>query len=241
MLPPYAFYLDYSRNNFSSSIPADIGDFLVSTVFFSLASNHIHGIIPESVCKATSLEVLDLSNNSLSGMIPQCLTARNESLAVLNLRRNKLSGTLPDNFPEHCSLQTLDLNGNVIGGQFPKSLANCRMLEVLNLGNNQITDVFPCSLKKISSLRVLVLRFNKFYDRIECLKTTSTWPKLQIIDIARNNFTGEIPGSFFKTWQAMMGDDDGAVSKINQDSVYYKVSVYKTASVYYKVYYQVSV
>ncbi|XP_008361365.1 receptor-like protein 7 [Malus domestica] len=215
MLPPYAGYLDYSRNNFSSSIPAEIGDFLVSTVFFSLASNHIHGIIPESVCKATSLEVLDLSNNSLSGMIPQCLTARNGPLAVLDLRRNKLSGTLPDNFPENCSLQTLDLNGNVIGGQFPKSLTNCTMLEVLNLGNNQITDVFPCSLQNISSLRVLVLRFNKFYDSIECLKTKRDWPKLQIIDLARNNFTGEIPGSFLKTWQAMMADKDGAVSKIN--------------------------
>ncbi|CAN6715535.1 unnamed protein product [Malus baccata var. baccata] len=214
MLPPYAQYLDYSRNNFSSSIPADIGD-LVFLAFFSLASNHIHGIIPESVCKATSLEVLDLSNNSLSGMIPQCLTAINGPLAVLDLRRNKLSGTLPDNFPENCSLQTLDLNGNVIGGQFPKSLANCRMLEVLNLGNNQITDVFPCLLKNISSLRVLVLRFNKFYDRIECLKTNSAWPKLQIIDIARNNFTGKIPGSLLKTWQAMMADEDGAVSNIN--------------------------
>ncbi|KAM2243141.1 hypothetical protein ACFX1S_010007 [Malus domestica] len=31
MLPPYAHYLDYSRNNFSSSIPADIGDFLMWT------------------------------------------------------------------------------------------------------------------------------------------------------------------------------------------------------------------
>ncbi|CAN6576106.1 unnamed protein product [Malus baccata var. baccata] len=215
MLPPSAIYLDYSRNNFSSSIPADIGDFLMQTAFFSLASNHIHGIIPESVCKATSLEVLDLSNNSLSGMIPQCLTAINGPLAVLDLRRNKLSGTLPDNFPENCSLQTLDLNGNVIGGQFPKSLANCRMLEVLNLGNNQITDVFPCSLQSIPSLRVLVLRFNKFYDRIECLKTNSAWPKLQIVDIARNNFTGKIPGSLLKTWQAMMADEDGAVSNIN--------------------------
>ncbi|XP_028945510.1 receptor-like protein 7 [Malus domestica] len=215
IVSPSSAYLDYSRNNFSSSIPAEIGDFLVNTMFFSLASNHIHGIIPESVCKATSLKVLDLSNNSLSGMIPQCLTAINGPLAVLDLRRNKLSGTLPDNFPENCSLHTLDLNGNVIGGQFPKSLANCTMLEVLNLGNNQITDVFPCSLKSISSLRVLVLRFNKFYDRIECHKTKSAWPKLQIIDIARNNFTGEIPGSFFKRWQAMMADKDGAVSKIN--------------------------
>ncbi|KAM2984019.1 hypothetical protein FF2_009878 [Malus domestica] len=237
MLPQLATYLDYSRNNFSSSIPADIGDFLTYTMFFSFSSNKLNGSIPESMCNKPYLQVLDLSNNSLSGPIPQCLTAMSSTLAVLNLRGNKLSGTLPDNFPQPCSLQTLDLNGNVIGGQFPKSLANCTMLEVLNLGNNQITDVFPCLLKSISSLRVLVLRCNKLYDRIECLKTNSAWTKLQIIDIARNNFIGEIPGSFLKTWQAMMSDEDGAMSKINHlrfqvlefEQVYYQDAITVTS------------
>ncbi|RXH81877.1 hypothetical protein DVH24_036218 [Malus domestica] len=74
MLPKLATYLDYSRNNFSSSIPADTGDFLNYTVFFSLASNKLNGSIPKSMCKGPYLQVLDLSNNSLSGPIPQCLT-----------------------------------------------------------------------------------------------------------------------------------------------------------------------
>ncbi|CAN6576102.1 unnamed protein product [Malus baccata var. baccata] len=74
MLPKLATYLDYSRNNFSSSVPADTGDFLNYTVFFSLASNKLNGSIPKSMCKGPYLQVLDLSNNSLSGPIPQCLT-----------------------------------------------------------------------------------------------------------------------------------------------------------------------
>lgn len=89
------------------------------------------------------------------------------------------------------------------------------MLEVLNIGNNHIRDNYPCLLKQIASLHVLVLRSNHFYGHMECNKTSGTWPNLQIIDIARNNFTSEIPGSFLKTWQAMMADKDGAVSKIN--------------------------
>ncbi|KAM2051570.1 hypothetical protein COP2_033830 [Malus domestica] len=112
MLPGLATYLDYSRNNFSSGIPADIGDFIFFTEFFSLPSNHFHGIIPESMCKAPYLQVLDLSNNSLCGRIPQCLTEISRTLAILNLRRNKLDGSVPDRFPESCSLKTLDLNGN---------------------------------------------------------------------------------------------------------------------------------
>ncbi|TQD83249.1 hypothetical protein C1H46_031212 [Malus baccata] len=215
MLPERATYLDYSRNNFSSSIPANIGDFLMYTVFFSLASNKLNGSIPDSKCTEPYLQVLDLSNNSLSGLIPQCLATISGTLAVLNLRRNRLAGSVPDGFPQHCSLKTLDLNGNQIDGQFPKSLGNCRMLEVLNIGNNQIRDIYPCLMKQISSLRVLVLRSNRFYGHMGCNKTSGTWPNLQIIDIARNNFTGEIPGSFLKTWKAMMADEDDAESEAN--------------------------
>ncbi|CAB4315239.1 unnamed protein product [Prunus armeniaca] len=204
LFPQFATYLDYSRNNFNSVIRTDIGEFLSYTIFFSLSSNKLHGIIPVSICNASNLQVLDVSNNSLNGSIPKCLTAISGTLAVLNLRRNNLSGTVPDKFPEHCSLKTLDLNGNQIGGQFPKSLANCTMLEVLNLGNNQIADTFPCLLKNISTLRVLVLRSNKFYGRFGCPNAHGNWSMLQIVDIALNKFSGEIPGRAVTTWQAMM-------------------------------------
>ncbi|CAB4267369.1 unnamed protein product [Prunus armeniaca] len=201
-----ATHLDYSRNNFSSSIPADIGNFLPSTVFFSLSSNNLHGIIPPSICNPSGLVVLDLSNNSLSGMIPECLTR----LSVLNLRRNNLTGPIPDKFNEFCGLQTLDLSRNQIQGQFPKSLVNCTQLEVVNLGNNQITDTFPCFLKNISTLRVLVLRSNKFYGHIGCPEANGSWPMLQIIDLAYNNLSGEIAGTSLTTWKAMMVDKDGS-------------------------------
>ncbi|XP_062005837.1 receptor-like protein 7 [Rosa rugosa] len=198
-------YLDYSRNNFSSSIPTDIGDF-ISVVHLSLSSSNLYGEIPESICN-TSVGVLDLSNNSLSGIIPECLT-QTSSLGVLDLRRNNLSGSIPDTFHEDCSLQTLALSRNQIQGHFPKSLANCSSLEVLDLGINQIADAFPCQLKTISTLRVLMLRSNKFYGPIECPETNGTWLKLQIIDLAHNRFNGEIPGTSLTTWQAMMVNED---------------------------------
>ncbi|XP_050142662.1 receptor-like protein 7 isoform X1 [Malus sylvestris] len=227
---PSAAYVDYSSNNFSSSIPPEIGDFIFYTVFFSLSSNHFHGIIPESICKAPYLQVLDLSNNSLGGTIPRCLTEISRTLAVLNLRRNRLGGSVPNRFPQHCSLKTLDLSGNQIAGLFPKSLANCTMLEVLNMGNNQIMDTFPRLLKNISSLRVLVLRSNHFYGQIGCNTTSGPWPKLQIVDIARNNFSGEIPGTCLITWSAMMADEDYAMAKIN----HLRFQVLQFSQVYYQ-------
>jgi Leucine-rich repeat (LRR) protein len=71
IFPEHAEYLDLSGNNFSSIIPANIGHFLITpTYFFSLSSNELYGSIPRSICNATMLLVLDLSDNFLSGTFP---------------------------------------------------------------------------------------------------------------------------------------------------------------------------
>ncbi|XP_057983364.1 receptor-like protein 7 [Malania oleifera] len=214
-LPQFASYVDYSSNQFNSSIPNDIGNNLTLVFFFSLSSNNLTGTIPPSVCNATSLKVLDLSNNSLSGAIPLCLIELSANLGVLNLRRNKLWGTIPENFQANCQLQTLDLNGNLLQGQLPKSLANCTTLEVLNLGNNKIKDAFPCWLKNVSSLRVLILRANNFYGNIRCRGSHNSWPKLQIIDLASNNFSGALFPKWFLSWKAMIFYKDEVQSELN--------------------------
>ncbi|KAK8665691.1 hypothetical protein V6N13_005853 [Hibiscus sabdariffa] len=209
-LPTSAIYLDYSRNNFASSLPNNIGNYLSYTMFFSLSSNGLTGVIPKSICDASYLQVLDLSKNNLSGEIPKCLFGRKVNLGVLNLRGNNLSGKIPDAFPSNCSIQTLDVNGNALRGKIPKSLANCKSLEVLNLGNNHINDIFPCHLKSIASLRILVLRSNEFHGKISCPVNKVPWPKLQILYIANNSFNGTLPNKFFKKWEAMTTDDGEA-------------------------------
>lgn len=213
VLPPFATYLDFSSNNFSSIIPASIGGSLVFAYFFSLSSNKFHGSIPVSICNATYLQVLDLSNNFFSGKIPQCLIEMSGTLGVLNLRRNRLDGPIPDFFPGNCSLQTLNLNGNKIEGQLPMSLANCKKLEVVDIGNNLVKDKFPCYLKNASMLRVLVLRSNKFDGPIGgCSDPNAPWPMLQIVDVASNNFTGKLPK--ISAWKAMMDDENKAHSEL---------------------------
>lgn len=210
-LPPVsASYMDFSYNKLTSAIPASIGDSLSGAVFFSLSNNRLTGEIPDSICNATSLSVLDLSYNNLSGEVPKCLMERVQTLGVLNLRGNNLAGAISDTFSKECGLQTLDLNGNHLEGRIPKSLANCSTLEVLDLGNNQIHDMFPCWFKTVSSLRVLVLRSNKFYGSIDCSKFNGSWPMLQIVDIAANNFNGRLPSKSFSNWKAMMVDEDEA-------------------------------
>ncbi|KAL6124247.1 hypothetical protein ACLB2K_076762 [Fragaria x ananassa] len=212
-LLPNVIQLDLSRNYFSSIIPSTIRHVLRYIIFLSLSSNNINGTIPESLCNFKFLQVLDISNNFLSGMIPQCLTNMS-GLAVLNLRRNNLTSV--GEFSHNCSLKTLDISGNQIQGRFLKSLVNCNQLEVLNLGSNLIAEPFPCFLRNTYTMCVIVLRSNQFYGRIGCHKTNDTyWPVLQIIDLAQNNFSGEIPGTALTTWQAMRSSKDNTPAKIS--------------------------
>ncbi|XP_057512801.1 receptor-like protein 7 [Actinidia eriantha] len=213
---PYAMYVDYSNNNFSSFIPSEIGNNLIYAAFFSVSINMLSGAIPPSICNATYLRVLDLSNNKFSGTIPQCLIETNtKTLGVLNLQNNNLSGAIPGTFPQDCALKTLDFNGNHLEGQFPGSLANCTKLEVLNLGNNNIRDRFPCFLKNSSTLHVLILRSNKFQGSIGCPgMANNIWPKLQIIDLALNNFSGDLMPKYL-SWKAMMVDMGSAQPDLN--------------------------
>ncbi|KAF7143724.1 hypothetical protein RHSIM_Rhsim05G0173300 [Rhododendron simsii] len=132
------------------------------------------------------------------------------NLNVLNLQNNQLIGKITGTFPEGCALRTLDLNANCLEGQVPKSLANCANAEVLNLGTNKINGNFPCFLANLSNLRVLVLRSNKFHGNIHCSGILNNmWPKLQIIDLALNNFSGILPPKFFSQRKAMMDGVNG--------------------------------
>ncbi|KAI3847929.1 hypothetical protein MKW92_002133 [Papaver armeniacum] len=213
ILPLNVNFLDYSLNNFTSM--GNLFSSSSSVVSLSLASNQLRGIIPMSICKVGILFFLDLSYNNLSGPIPPCM----RFIEVLILRGNNFQGNIPEAlFLDYCYLTTLDLNGNRFDGHLPRSLANCTMLEVLDFGNNQLSGGFPSWLWNMSELRVLVLRSNKFYGPWENQGTKCNLPKLQIIDISSNKFSGFISNECFSSWKPMMVRDE-ALKRIHEDMI----------------------
>jgi Leucine-rich repeat (LRR) protein len=84
----------------------------------------------------------------------------------------------------------------------------------LDIGNNHIEGTFPFFLKNTTTLRVLVLRSNKFYGSINP-EVNVTWPMLQIIDIASNNFTGNLPKILLLSWTSMMDRGHEVDARLN--------------------------
>ncbi|GKV22226.1 hypothetical protein SLEP1_g32108 [Rubroshorea leprosula] len=152
----------------------------------------------------TSLQVLDLSHNNLSGMMPQCF-GNLSSMLVLNLEGNNFHGTIPKTWETGNKLKAIKLGQNNLQGKLPRSLGNCKKLEFLDLGNNKIKDTFPSWLGALSELRILILHSNKFHGTIaiKVLETNLLFPKLHIIDLSNNGFVGTLPINLFMRWNAM--------------------------------------
>ncbi|XP_059644776.1 receptor like protein 22-like [Cornus florida] len=194
-------HLEYNNLQISLPIPP------FSTFDYNISNNQLTGEIPPLICNVTSLYALDLSCNNLSGSIPQCLGSFSDSLSLLNLQSNNLSGPIPQIYNDGSQLVMLELSQNQLQGPVPRSLANCTLLQLLNLGDNQINDTFPFWLGNLSELQVLILRFNRFHGAIQNPESNFAFPKLCVIDLAHNGFTGKLPSDYFQTWRAMKDVD----------------------------------
>ncbi|OAY39955.1 receptor-like protein EIX2 [Manihot esculenta] len=189
---PNALSLDLSHNQFYGSMPENISQVMSSLQILSLSSNQLTGGIPASIVKL-SLNVLDLSKNNLAGSIPPNI-GNCSSLTVLDLQKNNLSGGIPNSIGQLNGLQTLHLSNNKFSGEIPSSLQNLSKLETLDLGSNMLTGKLPFWVgEAFPLLRILSLRANKLSGELPL--TLSNSSSLQILDLAENQLNGSIPAN----------------------------------------------
>ncbi|KAM3347233.1 hypothetical protein ACQJBY_021291 [Aegilops geniculata] len=206
--------LDYSCNHFSS-MPHNISTQLEKTAIFKASGNQLSRDILQYFC-GTKIQFLDLSYNILHGTIPSCLMKDTKALRVLNLKENQLQGKLPSDVNNNCMLEVLDFSGNWIQGQLPRSLSSCKKLEVLDVGNNQINDSFPCWISGLPTLQVLVPNSNEFFGQVAPSvannKNNCQFPRLRILDLASNNFSGTLTEDWLMKLKSMMVDTANRIS-----------------------------
>ncbi|CAN6703997.1 unnamed protein product [Malus baccata var. baccata] len=184
--------LRFSSNMFHGSLPIPPP----SMREYAAADNNFTGEISPLLCNMKNLQSLDLSKNNLVGMLPQCLGNFSDHLILLLLGNNSFHGIIPQTYNKGSSLRMIDVSHNKLQGQLPRSLANCVMLEYLVLSNNRFNDVFPIWLGTLLELKLLAMRHNGFYGVIGKSRKNVDFPKLRILDLSYNDFTGAVPSMF---------------------------------------------
>ncbi|XP_074275521.1 receptor protein kinase-like protein At4g34220 [Silene latifolia] len=171
------------------SIPPDIG-LMQHLQHLDLSNNFFNGTLPSTLFNSTTLNVLSLSSNVISGGIP---VFSNSSLTYLNLSDNAFGGPLPKDFPlKFNNLTVLSLKGNYFTGGIPSNFSDS--LEVLDLSSNLFNGSLPSDLGVGPVLRYLNLSNNRISGEIPP-EFVSGVPENTTIDLSFNNLTGQVPGS----------------------------------------------
>ncbi|XP_074293511.1 receptor-like protein EIX1 [Silene latifolia] len=174
-------YLDLSVNLFSGSIPLWFTN-LRKLEHFDLADNsfrHVEGgLVLGFMGESSKLKYLDLSSNSLGGVLASPHGNLSKGVVIHDLERldlsvNEITGRLPFWLGELKDLTFLGLEVNKISGCIPASIANLTSLQVLSLSGNSLDGHIPESLCQLSNLTYIDLSSNRLEGVVSTFHLTN--------------------------------------------------------------------
>nr|XP_018673489.1 PREDICTED: probable leucine-rich repeat receptor-like protein kinase At1g35710 [Musa acuminata subsp. malaccensis] len=160
------------------------------------------------IANLTSLQVLDLSSNHLSGSIPSSLgncsamvEIQHDTTSLLNLFN--VSGSYSESivitvkgfdiqYTRILSLvKSIDLSNNNLSGEIPRELTSLHGLLFLNLSKNHLRGTIPEKIGSMEQLESLDLSMNNLTGDIPSSLSSLTF--LSHLNLSHNNLSGRIP------------------------------------------------
>ena len=155
------------------------------------------GELPAELFVWTKLTVLSLAYNDFVGLSDYLGAA--SSLEILDLTGNEISGELPESISALENLQSLLLTNNMINGTIPESINEMGRLVDVRLDGNQISGVIPTFAGATGSLRVLRLGYNAF-EKQQISESLFALPNITDLRLNDCSLTGRFRDGF---WEGM--------------------------------------
>mmetsp|Transcript_3555 Transcript_3555/g.7836 ORF Transcript_3555/g.7836 Transcript_3555/m.7836 type:complete len:983 (-) Transcript_3555:338-3286(-) len=179
----------------------------------SLYDNGLYGKVPKEIFTLEFLQILDLGNNNLQGMIGtefgKLLHLRKlyleknmmyggleaatwlPSLKRLNVEDNELIGTIPYDLGKLKHLEDVRLGKNQLHGTIPSSLLRSKTLTKLDLNGNQLTG--EIAIYESAILEYLYLYDNELSGSLSSDDLCFISNSLVDLRLSNNSFLGKIP------------------------------------------------
>ncbi|KAJ9550213.1 hypothetical protein OSB04_014258 [Centaurea solstitialis] len=204
--------LDLSNNNFEGNLTKLVK--WGNLEFLDLSQNRLTGPIPEVIAQFLRLNHLNLSHNSLDSAIPKAVTLF-PRLSVLDLGFNQFDGPFPNGLLSMPTLQELHLQNNELAGSvdlFSPSFSNDSNIRVLDISDNRFDGDFPDGFGSLAGLQVLDISGNNFSGSLP--PSLTGLPDLISLDVSQNRFTGPLLKNLtddLKSFNASYNDLSGVV------------------------------
>ncbi|KAK8316830.1 hypothetical protein V6Z11_A13G067300 [Gossypium hirsutum] len=194
-------YLRLSRNNLTGELSSYL-PVLPKLKILLLGGNQFGGQLPVQICQMRDLHVLDLSENDLSGDIPDCVDNVTSWLDssyggyFLYDSWNKIDLTFKGSryiysAPPLAYLRVIDVSCNRLTGKIPIQMTRLKGIHSLNVSNNLLIGQIPSSLGNLINLESLDLSHNNLTGVLphELVGLVS----LSAFNVSFNNLSGMIP------------------------------------------------
>ena len=162
-------------------LPADAGGWMQTTTPCSW-----YGVY----CFGERVSALQLAGIGMEGTLTPALGTLS-TLQILDVRDNQLSGNFPIELTQLASLETLTLYSNNFSGPLPGEIGRLFNLISVDLSNNNFSGEIPAEFGRISSLEALNLNYNQFTGPIPA--TFGETERLNWIDLSYNKLSGPVP------------------------------------------------
>jgi len=157
----------------------------------NMSSNRLSGELPLLIGDCS---VLDLSNNQFEGNLTKMVKWGN--IEFLDLSQNRLIGPIPETASQFLHLNHLNLSHNSLSGSLPKFVTQFPKLSILDLSFNQVGGPLQTNLLMMPTLQELHLAYNSFVGDIELSPPPSRESNLRILDLSHNHLDGYFPDQF---------------------------------------------
>ncbi|XVF37733.1 hypothetical protein REPUB_Repub20aG0035200 [Reevesia pubescens] len=185
--------LDLGNCQLFGQLTDQLGHFQNLT-FIYLHGNSISGPIPTCLGQLANLEVVDIINNSLEGVVSEMHFANHTKLRSFWGSGNSMILKIDPNWVPPFQLSNLGLQSWHIGPLFPSWLRSQKRLASLDISNTSISDRIPSWFWRLSAqINSLNLSHNQIYGQIVNLPKSVDFTKVASIDLSFNRFNGPLP------------------------------------------------
>ncbi|KAJ3705297.1 hypothetical protein LUZ61_009002 [Rhynchospora tenuis] len=164
-----------------------------------LSNNSFTGLLQLPSVTHENITILDISDNNLSGEIPDDIGTKLPNLISLNISRNFFRG--PIGLRSMNNLYSLDLSINNLTDDIKNTFSmNGTNLNFLDLSNNKLYGSFP-NMMNFEYYPYLLLNHNYISGELPSSICNATF---EVLDISNNELSGILPGCLGRTKYGML-------------------------------------